>query len=208
MAHAQQMFFIENVARHLPSYFTETKALEVGSLNINGTVRQFFSDCDYTGLDIAAGRDVDICCKGEDYGAPANTYDVVISSEMFEHNQNYIKCWFNMIRMMKEDGLMLFTCATIGRRQHGTTKYQPEFSPLTVAAGGDYYKNLIESDFTDPISMDAFFGSWAFFEDRTFNDIYFMGVGTKASDEVKQKSQSLINAFKDYYHKKNVLGEY
>ena len=133
---------------------------------------------------------------------------MVISSEMFEHNKNYVKCWLNMIRMMKEDGLMVFTCATIGRRQHGTSKYQPEFSPLTVAEGGDYYKNLIESDFTGVVAMDHYFSSWCFFEDRTFHDIYFFGVGASASDETKMLADSLINGFKDFYYQKNVLGEY
>lgn len=208
MAHPQQMFFIANVAQHLAPYFSGKKVLEVGSLNINGSVRQFFKDCDYLGLDIAEGKDVDLVCKGEDYGAPASSFDTVISSEMFEHNKNYVKCWMNMIRMMKEDGLLLFTCATTGRRQHGTTKFSPEFSPLTVAAGGDYYKNLVESDFTSVLSMDMFFSAWSFFEDRTFQDIYFMGVGVDASDEVKAKAQALINGFKEYYYKKNVLGEY
>lgn len=113
-----------------------------------------------------------------------------------------------MIRMMKEDGLLLFTCATTGRRQHGTTKFQPEFSPLTVAAGGDYYKNLVESDFTSVISMDAFFGVWAFFEDRTFQDIYFMGVGKSASEETQAQARALVNGFKDFYYKRNVLGEF
>ena len=60
MAHPQQMFFIGNVARHMVPYFSETKVLEVGSLNINGSVRQFFSNCDYVGLDISEGRDVDV----------------------------------------------------------------------------------------------------------------------------------------------------
>lgn len=208
MAHPQQMFFISNLATHLAPYFNGKKVLEVGSLNINGSVRQFFNDCDYLGLDIAEGKDVDLVCKGEDYGAPANSFDTVVSSEMFEHNKNYVKCWMNMIRMMKEDGLLLFTCATTGRRQHGTTKFQPEFSPLTVAAGGDYYKNLVESDFTSVISMDAFFGVWAFFEDRTFQDIYFMGVGKSASEETQAQARALVNGFKDFYYKRNVLGEF
>lgn len=208
MAHPQQMFFIGNVARNLGNYFIEKKVLEVGSLNINGSVRQFFAGCDYVGLDLAEGKDVDVICKGEDFGAPASSFDTVISSEMFEHNKNYVKCWLNMIRMMKEDGLMVFTCATTGRRQHGTVKYQPEFSPLTVADGGDYYKNLVENDFTSVLTMSAFFSVFAFFEDRTFQDIYFVGLGAQASEENKSKAQALINGFEDFYYKKNVLGEF
>lgn len=208
MAHPQQMFFIGNIARNLGAYFIKKKVLEVGSLNINGSVRQFFAGCDYVGLDIAEGVDVDLVCKGEDYGAPANTFDTVISSEMFEHNRNYVKCWLNMIRVMREDGLLIFTCATTGRRQHGTAKYQPEFSPLTVAEGGDYYKNLVKDDFTSVISMSSFFSVYEFFEDRTFQDIYFLGVGVGASEETKKIANALIEGFRDFYYKKNVLGEF
>ncbi|WP_146052271.1 methyltransferase domain-containing protein [Diaphorobacter sp. LR2014-1] len=208
MSHPQQMFFIANCARNLAAYFHEKKVLEVGSLNINGSVRDFFEDCNYLGLDVAEGRDVDLVCKGEDYGAPASSFDVVISSEMFEHNKNYVKCWLNMIRMMREDGLLIFTCATMGRRQHGTTKYQPQASPLTVAADDEYYKNLTEIDFTSVVGMDAFFSVWSFFEDRTSHDIYFMGVGSRASQERQVEAQALINGFREYFYKKNVLGEY
>jgi SAM-dependent methyltransferase len=208
MSHSQQMFFISNLATHLAPYFNGKKVLEVGSLNINGSVRQFFKGCDYLGLDIAEGKEVDLVCKGEDFGAPANYFDTVISSEMFEHNMNYVKCWMNMIRMMKEDGLLLFTCATTGRRQHGTTKFNPEFSPLSSATGNDYYKNLVESDFSSVISMDTFFSVWAFFDDFTFRDIYFMGVGKSATEETKSKALGLVNSFKDFYYKRNILGEY
>lgn len=208
MTHPQQIFFIENVAKHLPEYFAQKKVIEFGSLNINGTVRIFFKDCDYIGIDIAAGKDVDFIARGEDFDSKANSYDVVISSEMFEHNAQWGKCFLNMIRILKEDGLMIFTCASLGRRQHGTAKFQPQFSPLTAAEGQDYYKNLTQNDFESIVNLSSFFEVFAFFEDRTFSDLYFFGLAKKCSPEIANLGRKIISAFNEHYYKKNVLGEY
>ena len=86
MAHIQQFRFLHFIKEILPSYFKEKKVLEVGSLDINGSVRGLFVDCDYTGIDVASGKGVDWVVNGEDFAAPANSMDVVISCECFEHN--------------------------------------------------------------------------------------------------------------------------
>ena len=87
MAHVEQNEFIQSVKNHYPQYFNGVKVLEVGSLDLNGTVRGSFTNCDYTGLDVGPGPGVDIVCSGHVYDAPDNTFDTVISCESFEHNQ-------------------------------------------------------------------------------------------------------------------------
>ena len=42
MAHKEQKDFIDRVKSKYPSYFTNTCILEIGSWNVNGTVRDFF----------------------------------------------------------------------------------------------------------------------------------------------------------------------
>ncbi len=208
MSHTQQIFFIENIAKNLPSYFSRRKVVEFGSLNINGTVRDFFHDCDYLGIDVGLGDDVDMVCRGEDFSAPANSHDVVISSEMFEHNSQWKKCFLNMLRVLKDDGLMVFTCAGPGRRQHGTLQYEPDASPLTAGAGEDYYRNLAPADFESIAHLGEFFEVFAFFEDRGFCDTYFFGLGKRCAPDIVILGNRLIEAFQEHYHKKNILGEY
>lgn len=41
MSHQQQLDFVAAVKAEFPEHFSQTKVLEVGSLNINGSVRQF-----------------------------------------------------------------------------------------------------------------------------------------------------------------------
>lgn len=71
MPHSERMFFINSLKTHLSGDLTGKRGLEIGSLDSNGTVRVFFSDCDAIGIDVGGGRHVALVCPGEDYGAPA-----------------------------------------------------------------------------------------------------------------------------------------
>jgi len=165
MAHLEQFQFIEMIRFSFPSFFDSKIVLEVGSLNINGSVREFFKDCNYTGIDVGPGPGVDIVCHGETYNAPAKIFDTVISCECFEHNPFWVETFKNMIRMCKSGGLIIMTCAGEGREEHGTARTQPHNSPLTVQIGWqDYYKNLTEQDFRNNISIDEFFSVYQFSE--------------------------------------------
>lgn len=82
MSHPAQLEFIEITKSIFPEMFVGLKVLEIGSLDINGSVRSFFDNCDYTRLDIAPGRGVDVVCEGQKYDAPSASFDVVLSCEV------------------------------------------------------------------------------------------------------------------------------
>lgn len=175
MAHYSELHFVDLLARHFPRHFRGARVLEVGSLDINGSIRKFFVDCDYVGLDVAPGKGVDVVCEGQKYDAPDDSYDVVISCEAMEHNPHWIATFQNMIRLCRPSGLVVMTCATVGRPEHGTTRTEPESSPLTVGLGWDYYKNLREKDFRSRVDLSAltlnrFWVRWHHF------DLLFMGI--------------------------------
>lgn len=176
MSHSYQRKFISMVKNKNSLFFTNTKVLEIGSLNINGTMRDFFSNCDYTGIDIGNGKDVDIVCSGHDYDAPDESYDVTTSGECFEHNPYWAETFSNMIRMTKSGGLIFFTCATIGRPEHGTSRTSPSKSPLTIERGWDYYKNLNEDDFRRSFnkSFDEIFKIYEFHSTVSENPTEFV----------------------------------
>lgn len=208
MAHIQQRFFVNGVHDFLPHFFQQKKVLEIGSLNLNGSVRDFFTQCDYLGLDVAPGKDVDEVCFGENYGAPASAFDTVISCEAMEHNPSWQKTWLNMLRLIKSDGLMIMTCATLGRKQHGTESFQPEDSPLTHLLGQNYYRNLSAADFGNLSNLDVWFSVWGFFVDNSSYDLYFFGVGHDVDEATKNAAIHLKQAFADHYFKINTLGVY
>ena len=170
MAHGQQQSFCKDVSRKFDSHFKGARVLEIGSLNINGTVRGFFKDCDYTGVDIHSGKDVDIVSKTKDLEFGTLKFDTIISAECFEHDSEYEESVKKIIELLKTEGLFVFTCATTGRPEHGTPRtdgddYGPE---------SGYYKNLVEDDFK---VIDGWLKA---FPDGCFisrgHDLYFYGI--------------------------------
>lgn len=199
MAHNQQRNFVEKLKNKSLNYFKEQSVLEVGSLNINGTVRDFFEDCSYIGIDVGPGKDVDVVCEGQKYDAPDNTYDVVCSLECFEHNPYWMETFQNMIRLCRPDGLVFFTCATDGRSEHGTARTNPIDSPLTVEIGWDYYRNLNENDFRSHMNLDDYFEHYAFQTNDESKDLYFWGIKkseTKLKKPIPVIGIPIVNGFK------------
>jgi hypothetical protein len=58
------------------------------------------------------------------------------------------------MRMLKSNGLFIFTCATDGRAEHGTNRTSPADAPLLTGNWSDYYKNLTETDIMDVLDID------------------------------------------------------
>lgn len=169
MSHQSQLDFVARVRKQFPQYFMSRKVLEVGSLDINGSVRQFFEDCDYTGVDIGEGKGVDLVSKGEDLTFPDNHFDVAISCECFEHNPEWVSTFANMVRMTS--GLIIMTCATTGRPEHGTRRTSPSDAPFC----GDYYRNLTEQDIRDNCDLSKF-SLYQFSTCSSPADLYFYGL--------------------------------
>jgi SAM-dependent methyltransferase len=104
MAHVQQLQFVKSVTRSLTDDYSQKNIIEIGSYDVNGSVRQFFKNSSYIGVDLIAGVGVDIVCEGDKVDHPDNIYDVAISCECFEHNPNWLETFENMHRITKEGG--------------------------------------------------------------------------------------------------------
>lgn len=173
MAHDAQRVFVEAVKAAHPEHFKNTKVVEIGSLDINGTVRDFFdSPSWYIGIDVGPGPGVDIVANGAEWDGPSEYFDVAISAECFEHNPQWRETFHNMVRMTRPGGLVIFTCAGKDRPEHGTSRSDVGSSPLTVGLGWEYYRNLEKDDFTeeDLVGLD-----YQFFYEPYAKDLYFVG---------------------------------
>lgn len=175
MAHGTQQDFFKKVKGLFPERFKNCDVLDVGSLDINGNNHFLFSEYTYTGIDVGPGNNVDIVIKGHEY-KPNKQFDVVISSECFEHDMFYPETLKNCVELTKTGGLFTFTCASEGRREHGTRRSDGGYSsPNTVDVFNDYYKNLTEQDIREAIDVYLFSEFYFEYQPDAF-DLYFYGI--------------------------------
>jgi SAM-dependent methyltransferase len=178
MAHQEQKDWCELVKHAHPEHFIGVKVLDIGSLDINGNNRYLFDNCDYTGIDIGEGKNVDVVCSGHLFKSD-DLFDVVISTECFEHDKHYAETLNNAYNLLKVGGLLLFSCAAPGRPEHGTTRTSKGDSPFT----NDYYKNLSDTDIVIAFCKDGDKAMNQLFEFHKFKtrkefpqDLYFYGI--------------------------------
>jgi SAM-dependent methyltransferase len=178
MAHEQQRDFCLMVRARFPQYFTGVWALDIGSLNINGSNRSLFEGSGYLGVDLGVGSNVDFIVPGHKLGMPDESFDTVVSTECFEHDPHYAKTLQNAVRMLKPGGLFLFTCATEGRPEHGTRRTSPGDAPLqqSLEEWQDHYKNLTAADIQACIDVNGIFASHEFSTNLVTQDLYFWGI--------------------------------
>lgn len=197
MAHFQQLKFVETTKSIFPDYFSNKKILEIGSWSAFGSVRDFFTECQYTGADVLPGPGVDIVCPGQDLTLPDSSFDTCISCECFEHNPFWQQTFMNMVRMLRSGGLCVVTCATTGRKEHGTKRSSPGASLTTdITNTEDYYMNLTSHDFTENIDLRQYFQDFRFFKNMYSKDLYFVGVkrGQAMVPNISEKLDKLMLA--------------
>jgi SAM-dependent methyltransferase len=176
MSHIEQLLFVKLARDSFPEYFSDSRVLEVGSYDVNGSVRQFFSSpIEYTGIDLVSGPGVDIVVGGNEFRGPTSYYDVGVSCECFEHDPFWIETFANMIRMVRPLGMVLTTCASRGRLEHGTKRTNPDHSPGTQAVGYDYYHNITPRELLFWTNAHLHFEAFRTFYVSSHKDLFFIG---------------------------------
>jgi SAM-dependent methyltransferase len=87
----------------------QLKILDVGSCDINGSYRPLFNAPGwvYSGLDVVAGKNVDIVAS-EPYCYPveSGSFDVVVSGQALEHIEDTVAVALEMARALRPGGVM------------------------------------------------------------------------------------------------------
>jgi SAM-dependent methyltransferase len=177
MAHFQQQEFMKTVLSEM-EFTAPLDVLDFGSLDINGGVRQLISpDWKYTGIDLEIGPNVDIACPAQLVDLKSEQFDICFSSELFEHTPFWKEIFAQMCRLTKPGGVVIFTCAGIGRKEHGTTRSDSGYSsPFTVSMGEEYYRNVAKFDAGKSIAVESWFSKFGFYDEYKTHDLYFAGV--------------------------------
>jgi len=125
--HSTVTDLVRRMREKYPGHFKKSRVLELGSRNINGTVRDFFSEsADYVGIDCHGGKGVDVVGIAHEYDQRDDGYfDVVVTTEMLEHDPYWEQTLEFAARMLRSGGLFILTCAGPSRGAH-----HPEDSPI------------------------------------------------------------------------------
>lgn len=119
------------VAQHRPKKYQ--RVLEVGSYNVNGSVRGIFPDAKtYLGIDVRPGPGVDRVhdLSKDDLG---ERFDTIVCCEVLEHCARWRELIAAMRRHLEPGGRLLITCGGPGRKPHGVDG---------GAVGDEYYANV------------------------------------------------------------------
>jgi len=196
MSHPEQLAFFQAVVDCNPSLIPAAEIIEIGSYDVNGSVRDIFRGAkSFVGVDLTEGPGVDIVGFGHEIEHPDGSYDISVSGECFEHDPHWKATFDNMVRMTRPGGLVVFTCASHGRPEHGTSRSDVTDSPGTQSEGLDYYLNLTEEDFR-PLPLDEWFSRYKFWYQPSTFDLYFTGVRSGADSTAALPQDSDVKAIR------------
>jgi len=185
MAHSEQLIFFKAVFDAFPHFFNNKEAtvLDVGSLDINGGPHKLVTSR-YIGVDIGPGNNVDMVCSAQELEFNSGEFDAIISSECLEHNPFWRETLFNIARMTRIGGLVVWSCAGIGRAVHGTSNSRDKgVSAPHIANSSNYYKNVDARSARKSFYHEGWFSDFSYFENLNSNDTYFIGIRNGASLE-------------------------
>jgi SAM-dependent methyltransferase len=120
-------------------------ALEVGSLDVNGSVRPLFSG-PYTGVDMRPGPGVDVVAFADALPFAGGSFDVVVSTEMLEHDPSPWLSLAEMGRVLRSGGHLLLTTRGNGFGEHHEPDDFWRFMPGSRA-------RLLDLASCDPVAM-------------------------------------------------------
>lgn len=138
----------------LPYIDSKVDILEVGSRNVNGTIRDVLSihAKRYIGIDICEGVGVDQILDVSELNKcfDLESFDFVVSTEMLEHCQNWQEALFQMASVLKIGGILLITTRSPGFELHD---YPADFWRFSVSDFKSIFSSIgevlaIESDMT------------------------------------------------------------
>lgn len=119
--HASVMQFGQEVL--LPHRIAGKRILEVGALNVNGSLRDHCTQHNpalYIGVDMVPGPGVDVILPAEHLSNvfAEEAFDLIICTEMLEHAEHWYACLAEMISVLRLGGTMLLTTRSPGFPLH------------------------------------------------------------------------------------------
>jgi len=117
--HMENRLFWERCVEKYARHFNDpSRAVEFGSLNINGSIREYCRCTDYTGLDWKPGPCVDIVSLAHEAPFAPESFDTVVSASMLEHDPFWDKSIRKMVEVLKPDGILILSWGAMKNVPH------------------------------------------------------------------------------------------
>ena len=99
-----------------PRNDTNLRIIEIGSQNINGSIRELFTEYkNYLGVDFVSGNGVDhILADPYQINLESNSADVILTSSCLEHSEMFWLLYLEVIRVLKPNGLFYMNVPSAG----------------------------------------------------------------------------------------------
>lgn len=128
--------WFDELKKTYPKLFWGNRVIEFGSLDVNGSPRsKFDKPIEYIGVDAQPGPGVNFIGLTHKYDN--GSFDVVISTEMLEHDPYWDLSLAKMLDIVRIGGSFMCTWAGPQRPQHGADRYTPL---------NHYYRNISAMD--------------------------------------------------------------
>lgn len=108
------------------------KTLDIGSLDVNGNNKKWFAG-EYTGLDFRKGPNVDLVTSSWFVPKPSASYEVIVCTEMLEHDEFPAATFAEIRRLIKPLGHVIITCRGPGYPLHEFPSDYHRFTPQDLS---------------------------------------------------------------------------
>ncbi len=136
--------FNARCAAHLPR---PGRVVELGSRNVNGSVRGLWPGAEYIGIDTRPGPEVDVIADAASW-EPAQSADLVVCNNLLEHVPEPWRVLDNALRILKPEGYLILVAPGPGWPAHGIDG--------GALAPGEHYRNVSE------LEIDTWLGEAGF----------------------------------------------
>lgn len=141
----------------LDTHGSFARVLDLGSRDINGTVKQFFETVEYIGADMIAGGNVDVVVNGHTLTErfEKDSFDLVLCFDTLEHDDRFWLTVDQLKQVLKPGGYMLLGMPSRHCPEHDWPGDYWRFMPQSMT---EFFFQGFEDVFTK-VDMDTPNGS-------------------------------------------------
>lgn len=144
--------------KYLKDNLKNKKVLDIGSYDVNGSVKPIFAEAQYLGLDMQAGPNVDMICNSHNINLPDESFDVILSTSCFEHDEMFWVTFLEICRLVKPQGYIYINKPSAGEYHPRPTDcwrfYQGSGQALTNWAKRNNYNISLLENYIDYENKD------------------------------------------------------